>query len=279
VDVARYAAWRSKASRFLNADITDRVAMARLRARVIGVLALLAIVAQTSAWAGRPSTVAAGWPVMATLTAVLAITVVVAALRGHRLGDHAFLVLILANQVSAVTAVGVVNGGGQASQATVSLLTAMLLGALFCGRRRQVAVIVVSAVAMIVVTAWTAPAGASSVGDVTAGAFTVIAVSAIVRVLRDLAITALEQARRGEVTDPLTGLANRRGLERTGSPYWIDHAHGRQPIAVLVIDVDHFKQINDTQGHAGGDEILRRLAALVSDSLRADDVAVRVGGE
>jgi diguanylate cyclase (GGDEF)-like protein len=279
VEVPRYAAWRSKASRFLHADITDRVAMARLRARVIWVLALLAIAAQTSAWAGRPSTVATGWPVMATLTGVLAITVVVAALRGHRLGDRAFVVLILGNQLSAVTAVDVINGGGQVSEATVSLMTAMLLGALFCGRRRQVAVVAVSTVGMIVATASTASSNASSVGDVTAGAFTVIAVSAIVRVLRDLAITAVDQARRGEVTDPLTGLGNRRGLERAGGPYWADHARGQHPIAVLVIDVDHFKQINDTQGHAGGDEVLRRLAALVSGSLRAGDVAVRLGGE
>jgi diguanylate cyclase (GGDEF)-like protein len=279
VEVPHYAAWRSQASKFLYADVTDRMAMARLRARVIGVLALLAIVAQTSAWANRRSTVMTGWPVMATLTGVLATTVVVAALRGRRLGDHAFLVLLLSNQLSAVTAVGVIYGGGQVSQATVSLLTATLIGALFCGRRREVAAVAVSAVAMIVATASTAPPSTSSVGDVTAGAFTVIAVSAIVRVLRDLAIKAVEQARRGEVTDPLTGLANRRGLERAGGPYWIDRARGQQPIAVLVIDVDHFKRFNDTQGHAGGDEVLRRLAALVSSSLRADDVAVRLGGE
>jgi len=279
VEVARYAAWRSVASRFVYADITDRVAMARLRARVIWVLALLAIAAQTSAWVGRASTVRAGWPVMAALTGVLAFTVVVAAARGHRLGDRAFVVLLLGNQLSAVTAVGVINGGGQVSEATVSLLTAMLLGALFCGRRRQVAVLAVSAVAMIVATASTAPSSTTPAGDVTAGAFTVIAVSVIVRILRDLAITAVDQARRGEVTDPLTGLANRRGLERSGGPYWADHARGQHPIAVLVIDVDHFKQVNDTQGHAGGDEVLRRLAALVSGSLRAGDVAVRLGGE
>jgi diguanylate cyclase (GGDEF)-like protein len=253
--------------------------MAQLRARVLGVLALLAISAQTSAWVGRRSSVVTGWPVMAVLTGVLAATVVVAFLRGARLGDRTFVVLLVGNQLSAVTAVGVINGGGRVSEATVSLLTAMLLGALFCGRRREVAVVAVSAVGMIVATASIAPSSASSVGDVTAGVFTVIAVSAIVRVLRDLAITAVEQARRGEVTDPLTGLANRRGLERAGSPYWIDRARGQHPIAVLVIDVDHFKQINDTRGHAGGDEVLCRLAALVSGSMRAGDVAVRLGGE
>jgi diguanylate cyclase (GGDEF)-like protein len=277
--VSRSVALRSMASRFWHADITDRVAMARLRARVICVLALLAIPAMTSSWVGGSSTVRKDGPVMVILIGVLAGSAAVAALRGPRLGDHGFVVLLLGNQLAAVTAIGVINGGGRVSEATVSLMTALLMGALFCGRRREVAIVAASAVALIVGTVSTAPSTASSVGDVTAGVFTVIVVAAIVRALRDLAITAVEQARRGEVTDPLTGLANRRGLERAGAPYWIDRARGQHPIAVLVIDVDHFKQINDTRGHAGGDEVLRRLAALVSGSLRAGDVAVRLGGE
>ncbi|MBB4864765.1 diguanylate cyclase (GGDEF)-like protein [Pseudomonas nitritireducens] len=76
-------------------------------------------------------------------------------------------------------------------------------------------------------------------------------------------------------SDPLTGLANRRALgialaalEQSG-----------QPFAVLALDIDHFKQVNDAWGHDSGDEALRRVAAILRDSSRADDLACRAGGE
>jgi diguanylate cyclase (GGDEF)-like protein len=98
-------------------------------------------------------------------------------------------------------------------------------------------------------------------------------------VLRDLAFTAVRSARRGEVTDPLTGLLNRRGMERLVQDYWRGRARSATPVLALVVVVDHFKLINDTQGHAAGDEVLRRLGALLSASLRGQDLAVRLGGE
>ena len=273
------AALRSRASRLWLADLTDPVAMRRLRARVIWVLALLAIVAQVGSWAGQPLPAGIDRGVLVALTAVLATTVVVAAWRGDRLGDVGFLALIIGNQVSAVVSVSLTSGGDHTSQATVSVMTATLMGALFCGRRRHVAVEVASAVALLIATARAGMPTATAASDMVAGTFTVIAVSAVVRLLRDLAIVAVDGARRGEVTDPLTGLANRRGLERAGGRYWTEHARAGERVAVLVIDVDHFKTINDSQGHAEGDAVLRRLGELVSASLRAGDVAVRLGGE
>jgi diguanylate cyclase (GGDEF)-like protein len=81
-------------------------------------------------------------------------------------------------------------------------------------------------------------------------------------------------------TDPLTGIANRRSFdERLG----IEITRGeryRRPFAVLVVDLDHFKRVNDTYGHQAGDEALRRLAAVLRDRGRAGiDVAARLGGE
>ncbi|MEW5848212.1 MAG: sensor domain-containing diguanylate cyclase [Myxococcota bacterium] len=73
--------------------------------------------------------------------------------------------------------------------------------------------------------------------------------------------------------DPLTGALNRRGLDlvfpdtRTG------------PTSVVLVDVDHFKRINDQHGHAVGDEVLRRVAHLLSTVLRAGDSVARWGGE
>lgn len=75
------------------------------------------------------------------------------------------------------------------------------------------------------------------------------------------------------MTDALTGLANRRGLERAMSD-WSDSA-----CALICVDLDHFKQLNDGFGHAAGDAALKHVARILRESLRDDDVASRIGGE
>ncbi|TFF38634.1 sensor domain-containing diguanylate cyclase [Pseudomonas sp. RIT623] len=80
---------------------------------------------------------------------------------------------------------------------------------------------------------------------------------------------------RDAQTDPLTGLVNRRGLATTLS-HWQAEA---QPFAAIVLDVDHFKQVNDTHGHDVGDAVLRRLAELMRGACREGDVLCRTGGE
>ena len=80
-------------------------------------------------------------------------------------------------------------------------------------------------------------------------------------------------------TDPLTGLANRRhGQEYLVSRAAEAHRHHRF-LSVLMLDVDHFKAVNDTYGHGGGDAVLRELAARIRAELRAGALAVRWGGE
>jgi diguanylate cyclase (GGDEF)-like protein len=106
-------------------------------------------------------------------------------------------------------------------------------------------------------------------------------VSAALRVKRlqdELRIrnTELEAASR---TDALTGLPNRRHLqERLAAAFSAASRHGR-PVAVLMVDVDHFKRVNDRLGHAGGDHVLRRIALCLANACRAEDVAGRWGGE
>jgi diguanylate cyclase (GGDEF)-like protein len=78
--------------------------------------------------------------------------------------------------------------------------------------------------------------------------------------------------------DSLTGALNRRGLDealqqlQAGMPLY-------PQVAVAMLDIDHFKQINDRYGHAAGDEVLRQLALFFRQSLRAQDVFARYGGE
>lgn len=72
-------------------------------------------------------------------------------------------------------------------------------------------------------------------------------------------------------TDPLTGLLNRRGF---------DHQRAAAaPGAVLVIDIDHFKAVNDRLGHAAGDNVLCAVAAVLRHLLRGEDIIGRLGGE
>ncbi|WMW03326.1 sensor domain-containing diguanylate cyclase [Pseudomonas entomophila] len=80
---------------------------------------------------------------------------------------------------------------------------------------------------------------------------------------------------RDAQTDPLTGLVNRRGLEFALS---LLQAEGRD-FSAIVLDVDHFKRVNDGHGHAVGDTVLHRLAELMRGACREGDVLCRTGGE
>jgi diguanylate cyclase (GGDEF)-like protein len=90
---------------------------------------------------------------------------------------------------------------------------------------------------------------------------------------------ALNDAERRAQTDPLTGVLNRRSLvERLDAACLRAQARGL-PIALLFIDLDHFKQINDSYGHLAGDACLRAIIAPIQAELRQSDVVGRYGGE
>ena len=81
------------------------------------------------------------------------------------------------------------------------------------------------------------------------------------------------------VSDSLTGLFNRRRLDEKLREDFLALRRGGRNFSLLMIDVDHFKQINDTYGHQTGDEVLKRLARLIDDNTRATDFVARYGGE
>jgi diguanylate cyclase (GGDEF)-like protein len=81
-------------------------------------------------------------------------------------------------------------------------------------------------------------------------------------------------------TDSLTGLANRRRLDQVLRQEWARAQRNRKPLAVLMVDVDHFKAFNQRHGHAGGDHALREVAKTIEASIRRPaDLAARYGGE
>jgi diguanylate cyclase (GGDEF)-like protein len=79
--------------------------------------------------------------------------------------------------------------------------------------------------------------------------------------------------------DALTGLANRRSFELALAREVDRVARSGEPALLLALDVDHFKRVNDTYGHAAGDQVLRTVAAALLDSVRPMDLVARVGGE
>jgi diguanylate cyclase (GGDEF)-like protein len=91
-----------------------------------------------------------------------------------------------------------------------------------------------------------------------------------------------EERHRQAVTDELTGLGNRRQLTTLLDAYFEDMADPTTPsrtMAFLFVDLDHFKEINDSFGHSAGDELLKQLGPRLRSSLRASDVLVRIGGD
>ncbi|SHG74324.1 diguanylate cyclase [Massilia sp. CF038] len=104
---------------------------------------------------------------------------------------------------------------------------------------------------------------------------------AVVQTLRDMteekaAQIALEQL---ATRDGLTGLANRRCFDDTLRAEWSRALRQRQPLSLLMVDVDNFKAYNDANGHLGGDECLKRIALAVANEMRANDLVARYGGE
>lgn len=91
---------------------------------------------------------------------------------------------------------------------------------------------------------------------------------------------ANQRLARLAVQDGLTGVTNRRGFEQAYARLWNRLAESRQALAVLMVDVDFFKQYNDANGHLAGDEVLRRIArALESEVHEPNEVLARFGGE
>jgi diguanylate cyclase (GGDEF)-like protein len=81
------------------------------------------------------------------------------------------------------------------------------------------------------------------------------------------------------IRDPLTGLYNRRFLEDSLIRELSRARRKTHPLSIILLDIDHFKRVNDTFGHGAGDMVLRRLGLVLQAYVRESDIACRVGGE
>jgi len=110
-------------------------------------------------------------------------------------------------------------------------------------------------------------------------ALLVLIIARLVSGLRRRLQAAEARIREMALTDELTGLANRRQISDRFRMEWVRAARYQRPISVVLIDVDHFKAVNDSYGHDAGDAVLRGVSRKAASALRASDLLGRWGGE
>ena len=108
---------------------------------------------------------------------------------------------------------------------------------------------------------------------------TVVAVGLLVNLVADRMRASQDQLRHAALHDPLTGLVNRRGLAVALERALADARRTRTKVAVLLVDLDHFKLVNDTHGHHVGDRMLAEVAPRLLRAVRGGDVVGRMGGD
>ena len=92
-------------------------------------------------------------------------------------------------------------------------------------------------------------------------------------------LDANEKLRTASLTDSLTGLRNRRHAMIALGSLWEEAVLANKPLTCMMVDADHFKEVNDAYGHDAGDAVLRKLAQVLAHSLRTDDMVCRLGGD
>ena len=202
----------------------------------------------------------------------------VALLRG-RVGRTG-LRLQMAEAVVMIVVVGTsTTDVGVVAACVITVALVLVNGASHLGLRELVGVVGLCAVAVALLLTGQGVGGTALAPAV----LTVTALGAVpagvVWTLRRRLETAVAEAERVSRHDPLTGLLNRHGLA-VAAPALVAAAAGRgAEVGVLVLDVDHFKTVNDGHGHAVGDEVLRALAGVVRATARGGDLVARLGGE
>ena len=89
----------------------------------------------------------------------------------------------------------------------------------------------------------------------------------------------IQKLRETSIRDPLTGLYNRRYFFEASKDLYCRLFQGAEPMTLAMLDIDHFKKVNDTYGHATGDEVLKHVAQGLSNRFRGRDMVARLGGE
>jgi len=216
------------------------------------------------------------WVYTATLAACL-VTAVLLLVR-RRIGrGPTFGLVLLSDLVYVVVASGTED---PVRYATPLLLLPPALVAAWFLRTWMLAVNMVATPLAVLVAMWSSypdPVGLAVQVGVNAGMLDLVAVA--VHLLRRRERRLLAAAEALTLRDPLTGLANRRHLVEQAPRTWRQARREGLQVAAMVIDLDHFKQVNDVHGHAVGDAVLQSVARALAVTVRPSDLLARLGGE
>jgi len=120
------------------------------------------------------------------------------------------------------------------------------------------------------------PSGFAAVGALTVFAAAIASTIAFLLLQKE---RAESEAQRLATIDPLTGAYNRRTFHEIAEREMARARRGGQPLSIVMLDIDHFRAVNDKHGHKVGDEVLAKFADVVRSALRKEDMVVRYGGE
>jgi diguanylate cyclase (GGDEF)-like protein len=216
------------------------------------------------------------WAYAATM-ALLVLAAIPPAVRRRVTPNHTFALVLLVDLVYVVAAVSISDAARYATP--LMLLFACFVAAWFLGRRQFVVNLVVTPIACLVAMWHSYDSAAGLAVQVVVSAGMLDATSLGVFVLRRRIERLLEETRALSSRDPLTGLHNRRYVAEQAPRLWRQARRDGLRVAAMVLDLDHFKRLNDAHGHAAGDAVLRTVATSLAAGVRPADVLARTGGE
>jgi diguanylate cyclase (GGDEF)-like protein len=236
---------------------------------------LIVLVYVLASWASAQHT-----PIVVLLTGALASTFVVsrlpaAAIVRSRWREHFFLVWSAAD-IALIAAIVSVDGGSSSVLGAIFFLP-LIFGSLSYPARSVGICGVMSVLAYAVAALLAGGAEADAVG-----VFSALLVGAAVMGVSQASNRERQRRELARLSrsDPLTACLNRRGFTERFEAELSDYVrHDGRPLGLIVIDLDGFKTVNDTQGHAAGDALLCRVAAALAADLRPSDVLARLGGD
>ena len=202
---------------------------------------------------------------------------------------YSFAALLVVVTVLAVTFLTVVINP-QDHRSLSFLVLGGLIGSLFLSARTTAIIFFVTLTGLLLLTVFVPGFPIVSLLNVV---FFILTVGALIVMATNLRQHYLDQIhlqteqliesearlRELSIRDPLTGLFNRRYLEEMLSLEILSAARSQYPIGMIMIDIDHFKKINDTHGHAAGDMVLAQVGNFLCKHVRSSDVSCRYGGE
>jgi diguanylate cyclase (GGDEF)-like protein len=244
-------------------DMDGRIGPARRRSFAVLALALLAC----GPWLGW-------WTLVPLFVAGIGFRIAERRMPGTARPEYAMFAAWAASE--AIIAVSVALTGGP-RVATMSWLAIPIVTLASRFSNRGIAVGVAIATALLLTVAFAVDAHAV-VHDPTL----VIAPLALLVAVTMLSVALMQsdvEHRSRAVVDQLTGMLNRSALESRVRELEQQSELSQEPVGVIVADIDHFKQVNDSRGHGAGDAVLKDVAYLMRKQLRAFDLAYRLGGE